>query len=483
MRDSFNLSLLQQQLDAHLRHAEAAGQDNALFSVTLSAAQLQLRGLPPLAMPYVYSASPERELRRLGLGQAWRTEVSGGQRFDELTATLQQLRARWVTCGDQAHTGRMMFCTQAFDPDDAMTGPWADLPNSLLLVPRVLLCSHPAHTTLTFTCRGDERHNPEAVLHQWLHLARQLNDSVDAAPACDSIKASLQLERSPESGQEWTRLVERALSDIASGHIEKVVVARSIRVDCGQPLSAPALLATLEQLYPSCQLLAINSADSTVVSATPERLATTHDGSIHCDALGGTGPRAADPHQDQSLALRLLNSHKTRYEHALVVDAIENALRPLCNELDAGAEPAVVKLRNLQHLWTGIKGRLREGVTLLQAAQQLHPTPAVAGTPRDAACQWLAQHESLQRGWYSGLAGWLQADGNGELSVLLRCAVLRGASAHLFAGAGIVAGSDPQAELLETEIKLHAMLEAISQTMRPAQLPPTMPGSQQRASQ
>jgi menaquinone-specific isochorismate synthase len=163
--------------------------------------------------------------------------------------------------------------------------------------------------------------------------------------------------------------------------------------------------------------------------------------------------------------LRLLNCRKAQHEHALVVESIQSALAPLCRELALPDSPEVVKLRNLQHLWTGIKGTLRSGVSLLDAARRLHPTPAVAGTPTDRACQWLQDHETLARGWYSGIVGWLQADGEGELSVLLRCAVLQGRSAELFAGAGIVSDSDPQAELQETEMKLRAMLEAMQENV------------------
>ena len=163
------------------------------------------------------------------------------------------------------------------------------------------------------------------------------------------------------------------------------------------------------------------------------------------------------------MTLRLLNCRKAQHEHSLVVDSIQSALAPLCRELALPDTPAVVKLRNLQHLWTGIKGTLRSGVSLLDAARRLHPTPAVAGTPTATACRWLQDHENLARGWYSGIVGWLQPNGDGELSVLLRCAVLQGRSAELFAGAGIVADSDPQAELQETEIKLRAMLEAMQE--------------------
>jgi isochorismate synthase len=229
-----------------------------------------------------------------------------------------------------------------------------------------------------------------------------------------------------------------------------------------RPFQAAGLLAALARSYPSCRLLAVNLGGNTVVSASPERLAAVSGDRLRCDALGGTIGRSDHPGRDRGLSDALLNGGKARHEHALVVESIREVLRPLCEGLHIPLRPGVSRLRNLQHLKTRIEGRLRPGTSLLDVAGRLHPTAAVGGRPSGAALWWLRQHEGLQRGWYSGGFGWLDANGDGELSVMLRCAVLHGREAELFAGAGIVAGSDPAAEWRETEVKMQAMLAAMS---------------------
>jgi menaquinone-specific isochorismate synthase len=425
-----------------------------------------LTTLPPLPAPYLYCARPDQELQQLGLGEAWRTTVTGRQRIETLSNTLQQLERNWHSEQQPGspNPSPAVFCAMAFAPDDPMTACWDALPNSILFVPRLLLRTEAGQTSLTFTCTGSELQHPDAVLANWSALIEQLQQAV-SSPTKHDVEEDPQATRvTPQTDPAWTETVRQAIDSIKSGRLDKVVIARRVRLAACRSFQATRILARLARLYPTCQLFAINLSGTTVVSATPERLATLGNRTIRCDALGGTTGRSPDSGQDLKLALRLLNCRKAQHEHALVVESIHSALEPLCNQLAVPDGPEVVKLRNLQHLWTGIKGRLRNGVSLLDAARRLHPTPAVAGTPTDRACRWLQDHENLARGWYSGTVGWLQANGEGELSVLLRCAVLEGRRADLFAGAGIVSDSDPQAELQETEVKLRAMLEAMQES-------------------
>ncbi len=481
--DGFDAARLQQQLRARFRTAFAAGIPTcSLFSLTIRCPGLQLRELPALPAPYLYWARPDQDLQLVGLGEAWRSTASGRQRFDTLSSALCQLERNWHTDSEPgaANPSQGVFCAMAFAPDDPMTACWDGLPNSILFVPRLLLRSEAGQTSLTFSCAGNEVQHPEAVLGNWSGLIEQLCQAVATAPEPDENHGGRAVRVTPQTDTSWTQAVQAAIAAIKSGRLDKVVSARRVRLEASRSFEATKILARLARLYPSCLLFAINLGGSTVVSATPERLATLNNRTIRCDALGGTTARSQDSRQDRQLTLRLLNCRKAQHEHALVVESVQAALEPLCDELAAPATAEVVKLRNLQHLWTGIKGTLRPGVSLLDAARRLHPTPAVAGTPTDRACQWLQEHEDLARGWYSGLVGWLQTNGDGELSVLLRCAVLQERSADLFAGAGIVSDSDPQAELQETEIKLHAMLEAMQDAPAPNGTPLTDSAAGQR---
>jgi isochorismate synthase EntC len=165
--------------------------------------------------------------------------------------------------------------------------------------------------------------------------------------------------------------------------------------------------------------------------------------------------------RDRQLAATLRHSHKTLCEHRLVVEDIVRQLRPYCRGLVYPQQPDILKLPAVQHLHSRISGQARVGTSVLQLAARLHPTAATGGLPRPAALDWLRCHGEPQRGWYTGALGWLNTAGDGELAVILRCAVLGQRQATLYAGAGIVAGSDPQQEFLETEWKLQTMLAAL----------------------
>jgi isochorismate synthase len=186
-------------------------------------------------------------------------------------------------------------------------------------------------------------------------------------------------------------------------------------------------------------------------------------GLVHADAVAGSAPRGRTAGQDHRLARELVESKKDQEEHAVVVRCVLEALARHCSTLAAPEAPGLLRTDGIQHLHTPIQGRLREPskTTVLDLVADLHPTPAVGGAPRQHALDWLRGHEGLDRGWYAGPLGWVTPEGEGEFTVALRSMLLHGCRATLFAGAGIVAGSDPEAELAETRLKLRAGLDAL----------------------
>jgi isochorismate synthase len=240
-----------------------------------------------------------------------------------------------------------------------------------------------------------------------------------------------------------------------------VVLSRQLRVQAEHDISAPRMLNWLQGHYPSCTHVACVRPEGTLICASPERLASVRDGLVRSDALASTTVRSFDHAEDEYLEQELLANPKARQEHAVVVDAIVQGLRPLCNHMVVPPTPRIMKLETLQHLWTPIEGTVKPTTTLLDCAERLHPTPAVGGYPRGPALSWLVT-QGEQRGLFTGGVGWITAQGEGELVVVLRCASLQGAEATVFAGAGIVGDSEPQAELGETELKMRVMLEAMA---------------------
>lgn len=433
--------------------------DGGLVSITLAVPEVWFRGLPRLDEPYWYWARPETETYLLGLGEAWRCEAAGERRLPALARGFSELRERWHRLDpDSQGTPPPCFTGLAFDPDDPMDGPWRGFPNALLAVPEVVLRRDGNRCTLTFTAEAE---SGAATVERWLAIAGRMLTALQRPPDPSGTRTPLTRILSEPEETEWVRLIERANRDIAAGRIDKVVPARRIRVCAERRLDGHRLLAALGYMYPCCMLFAANLGGRTVASATPERLVSRHGAGIVSDAIGGTTRRAANERHDQELGQALQGSRKARHEHALVVEAIREALAPVCEDLSVPETPRIYPLRHLQHLWTPVHGRPAAGAGLLDLAGRLHPTPAVGGTPRAPALQWLQHHSELRRGWYSGAVGWLDGDGGGELAVLLRCALVNGECADLYAGAGIVATSDPEAELAETELKLEAMLEAL----------------------
>lgn len=260
--------------------------------------------------------------------------------------------------------------------------------------------------------------------------------------------------------EQWKQLVALSVAEIQAGGLAKVVLARRVEVSANRPFLLGQALSRLVSLYPTCTVFRVEG----FIGASPEVLVSKAGLGVSSHPLAGTVARSGDEAADASLLGTLLRSAKHRQEHRLVVEAIAARLGPLCSRLDVPAEPSVVALRNVSHLATDLRGTLKGPGPLpsaLELAAVLQPTPAVGGAPVDRALSWQLAHEGFDRGFYAGPVGWVDARGDGEWVLGLRSAEVNGPKASLYAGSGIVAGSDPDAELAETQLKLQALLAAL----------------------
>jgi salicylate biosynthesis isochorismate synthase/menaquinone-specific isochorismate synthase len=260
----------------------------------------------------------------------------------------------------------------------------------------------------------------------------------------------------------YEQAVAGAVERIRSGELEKVVLAREVDVHAPAAHDPAALLGLLREEFRSCYVFAIGRGDSTFIAASPELLVRREGQRASTVALAGSIGRSADPAVDDHLGERLLRSEKDREENAIVARRIARVLRTLSVWVAAAPEPALVRVANIQHLATPIRAQLASPVDAIELAGALHPTPAVGGEPREDAARLIPALEGLDRGWYAGPVGWSDTTGDGEFCVALRCALLHGPAARLYAGCGIVADSDPAAELAETEVKLGALLPLLA---------------------
>jgi len=419
---------------------------------------------PALAGPRFVFAHAQREELRAGYGIAAEWQAAGADRLRRLRAQAQRLRRQWVLL-DPDETGFEGIACLGFAatpgapvrrPGDVASD---DLPEALLWVPEVAVCRQAGQAALVFSTRLPA--DAGELMARWTTWIDRLVPALCQGRPGPLTPGPLERRSTRPDRKGWTRAVEAALNAIGQGHMDKVVLSRRLRIRGRRPFDPELLVAALAYLFPLCQVVMLRHGGRCLVAATPERLLAQRGNLVEVDAIAGTAARASGSDLDRALGEALLGSAKELREHAIVVQAIRAALGPHSRRVEVPAGPRLLRLNNAHHLWTPIRAELEPGWDALALADLLHPTPATNGEPSAAARAWLRRVEPQGRGWYTGAAGYLNPDLQGELWVLLRCAEIDGDTAILHAGAGIVAGSDPSAEWDETEHKLAAMLTAL----------------------
>jgi menaquinone-specific isochorismate synthase len=391
-----------------------------------------------------------------GWGEAVRVTLPAGE--DRFTAGEKWLRSVFdaADVDDRVRvrgSGPVAFGTFTFD---------ASSDGSVLIVPRVVLGRDGrGQAWLTVTSRGGDASrgdDPPIPPRFWGDPSPQTPLGRGFAPP--EPPGGLRWREGSLDGERWEQAVAEAVAVIKAGGLRKVVLARDVFGTAAEPIDARVLLRRLAARYPACFTFACDG----MIGATPELLVSREDHEVSALVLGGTLPRGADPAQDDALGAELLASAKNNEEHAYAVASIREALQPLCETLEVEARPALLKFPNLQHLGTRVRGTLASGGTpksALALAAAVHPPAAVCGTPTGAALDLIRELEHMDRERYAGPVGWIDAQGNGEWGIAIRCAQISGRTARLFAGCGIVAGSQPAAELAETLVKLQPMRDAL----------------------
>jgi menaquinone-specific isochorismate synthase len=256
---------------------------------------------------------------------------------------------------------------------------------------------------------------------------------------------------------QWQRAVATAVARIRGGGLRKVVLARDLHVTTRAPIDVTAALKVLAARDPGCYVFACAG----LIGATPELLIRREGRQARSRVIAGTAARGRGPAEDAAISAALLASAKQSEEHQYAAASVSQALAPLCEDLIADARPSVIRLADTHHLATTLTGTLTVDASALKLAGVLHPTAAVCGTPRSAALDVISELESMDRGRYAGPVGWMDAHGDGEWGLALHCGQVDGSRARLFAGCGIVAGSEPADELAEAEAKFRPVLRAL----------------------
>nr|WP_242677431.1 isochorismate synthase [Streptomonospora litoralis] len=406
-----------------------------------------LAGAPDL-IARLGPAAPMAWLRRgeglVGWGEAARLEFpaesapEGTGRFAGAARALDALRARARVLDEVGApgTGPVAFGGFTFDPRSG---------GSVLVVPRVVVGYRGGRAWVTTAARGGEEQPAEAP------------DAIAEGPPPAPV-GPLDWQAGSLSAGEWGAAVGRAVERIRGAELDKVVMARDVIARARAPIDVRTLLGRLARSYPDCYTFSVAG----MVGATPELLLRREGDEVESLVLAGTRPRAADPGEDARLGRELQESAKDREEHRYAIDSLRATLAPLCASVEAPERPRLLRLANVQHLASPARARLLPGASTLDAVAALHPTAAVGGSPTGAAMRMIRELEGMDRSRYAGPVGWIDGDGNGEWGIALRCALVEGARARLFAGCGIVAGSEPAAEVAESESKLQVMRAALT---------------------
>ncbi len=450
-----------------LRRARA-GRGEVLASITVPLPA----GVDPSALafasrrpgePWFCFEQPDRDGAALAaLGSVREIRTSGASRFADAAEAWRELAANaeaGVPDGP-AGAGPVAVGGFAFAPEGGAARHWQGFSAGDLTVPEVAVARRRGEVAMTLAALVTPDDDPAQVAARIQERAAGLR--AGPLPLLDPDPAGRFHVESVAPPQHYEAAVARAVERIRAGDFEKIVLAREVAVHAPAPHDAAAVFGVLRAAFGSCFVFCAGRGDAAFVAASPELLVRRDGQRASTVALAGSIRRSADPAVDDHLGEQLLRSEKDREEQQIVARRIALALRPHAVWVTAPDEPAIVKVANIQHLATPIRAQLTHPHSAIELAGLLHPTPAVGGEPHTVATPQIPALEGIDRGWYAGPVGWTDANEDGEFCVALRCALLRGHEARLYAGVGVVRDSDPAAELAETEVKLGALLPILS---------------------
>ncbi len=407
---------------------------------------------------------PDREFALATLGVAHESTSRGDARFGDVARECLRVAEEAIVeePGDlPAGAGPVWTGGFAFDPAGAGSSPWSSFTPATMWLPEVSICRAGEEVFLTVNLLvgpGDDLE--EAADRAEGRVSGLRTDPLALIDPHRTERPSIRSARPPG---DFEHAVLEATGRIEAGAMEKVVLAREVVVSAPSAHDPAAVFGALREHFPSCFCFCCGTPEAAFVGASPELLIRRSGAGASTVALAGSTRRSSDPAVDDHLGEQLLRSDKDRREHLIVAEEIVRLLRPHSVWVEAGGEPEVIRVANIQHLATPVIAQLAEPLSAISLAGLLHPTPAVGGEPGPIAAEAIGELEGMDRGWYAGPVGWMDSTEDGEFCVALRSALLRDREAHLYAGGGIVAGSDPAAELAETEVKLQALLPLLAE--------------------
>lgn len=394
---------------------------------------------------------------------------------DESTERYKQIYNNWKDLIDHAiiegqtvykkGVGPLLFGAFNFMKQHRLTNLWNEYQHGVFYLPQFLLTRYNEETYLTTNCivSPDKQMDIASILH----LKEEIINEISIASHESSINCHIQKDNriiyvKEEEVKEWLQNVDQAIQQLKNQELKKVVLARKATVEVNQKIDSLQVLKNLREHESNNFLFSFQRNGNVFIGATPERLVSIENDKAYSACIAGSIPRGKTEKEDQQNKKNLFQDEKNRSEHQLVVDMISESFQKICTEVLYKSEPEIMTNPHIFHLYTPIEGKLNKEVTIFDAIEILHPTPALGGTPRELALKLIEKYETFDRGLYGAPIGWVDSKMNGEFVVGIRSALIKGNQAYLFAGCGVVKDSDPFLEYEETKTKLRPMLRALN---------------------
>lgn len=434
---------------------------------------IEVEGVTPLSFFEAGAASykgqrmfwqnPERDFSLIGIGHAHVLKTSNLHgRFEDVQTEWKAMCSRLPE--KELLVRPSLFGGFSFDPLNPKKSEWVSFPETYFALPVFQLQEKDGKTFISihqFTKElGGEHALPglRKKRDELIQSAKRLNGKVHSKQVVESHQ-ELHKDVYMES-------IDQVTAAIKAGQAAKVVIARCMELAFKEQVTAAAALSQVSKEQTSSYLFGIEAEEQFFFGATPERLVKVEKGMALSTCLAGSTRRGKDEKEDLALGAELLLDRKNRSEHQYVVDMIDQVFKEHCEGVNIPQKPELMKIRDIQHLHTPVRGSLKDGAGLMDLVKSLHPTPALGGEPKQQALSLIRQYETMNRGFYAAPVGWMDSRGDGEFAVAIRSALLDGKRAFLYAGGGIVANSTPQSEYAETWVKFRPMLRALGGQMR-----------------
>jgi len=410
-----------------------------------------------------YFADPSQHVIFAGIGSVFTIANSSDKRFQNAREKWSEVQEKAIVHREEYEfgTGPLLFGSFSFDPEKEQTDLWEEFKDTTLSLPAFLLTVKNEKAWLTMNTFISAEDSAQEVCEEIVSLEKRILEECKCPLTEAKLTVTSKVEVDPKS---WMDAIVKVQDEMKKGIVQKVVLARELKLTMDQNIDSARVLEALRIGQPDCYVFSFDYKGACFLGATPERLIRKEGGKFTSMCLAGSIGHGNSIEESKQNGNALLHDEKNLAEHGYVVNMIRGVLTEHCESVTIPQRPGLLTTKNLLHLYTPVEAKGE--ASLLSMVEELHPTPALGGTPRHAAMKLIRDVELLDRGLYGAPIGWIDDKGNGEFAVALRCGLLNGDKASLFAGCGIVIDSVPQLEYEETSLKFRPMLGALEELMK-----------------